>query len=159
MGVIGWRRNMMIDDKSLGMMDVSDKGVSHRTSEAEGEIWLKPETIKAIINGKIKKGDPMEVATVAGILAAKKTHELIPHCHQIPITSVTLNFQLEEDHVKATCVVAADYKTGVEMDALTGVTMALLTIWDMVKYLEKDKEGQYPITRISDVRVVTKTKG
>ncbi|MHA2429114.1 MAG: cyclic pyranopterin monophosphate synthase MoaC, partial [Candidatus Hermodarchaeia archaeon] len=75
------------------------------------------------------------------------------------ITSVTLNFQLEEDHVKATCVVAADYKTGVEMDALTGVTMALLTIWDMVKYLEKDKEGQYPITRISDVRVVTKTKG
>jgi len=149
----------MIDDKSLGMVDVSEKDVSHRTSEAEGKIWLKPETIEAIEGGKIKKGDPIEVATVAGILAAKKTHELIPHCHQIPLTSVTLKFQIERDHVKATCVVTTDYKTGVEMDALTGVAVALLTIWDMVKYLEKDTEGQYPITRISDVRVVRKSKG
>lgn len=149
----------MIDDKSLGMVDVSEKDVSHRASTAEGVIWLKPETIQAIREGKIKKGDPLEVATVAGILAAKKTHELIPHCHQIPITSVTLSFQMESDHVKTSCMVTADYKTGVEMDALTGVTVALLTIWDMVKYLEKDKGGQYPVTRISDVRVVRKTKG
>jgi cyclic pyranopterin phosphate synthase len=150
---------MMIDDKPLGMVDVSEKDVTHRTSEAEGKIRLKPETIEAINGGKIKKGDPIGVATIAGILAAKKTHELIPHCHQIPLASVNLKFQIERDHVKAACIVAADYKTGVEMDALTGVTVALLTIWDMVKYLEKDKEGQYPITRISDVRVVRKTKG
>ena len=150
---------MMIDDKPLGMVDVSEKDVIYRTSEAEGKIWIKPETIEAITGGKIKKGDPIEVATVAGILAAKKTHELIPHCHQIPLTSVNLKFQIERDHVRATCVVTAGYKTGVEMDALTGVTVALLTIWDMVKYLEKDKEGQYPITRISDVRVIRKTKG
>jgi len=150
---------MMIDNKSLGMVDVSEKDVIHRTSKAEGKIWLKSETIEAITVGKIKKGDPIEVATVAGILAAKKTHELIPHCHQIPLTSVNLKFQIERDHVRATCVVTADYKTGVEMDALTGVVTALLTIWDMVKYLEKDKEGQYPITMISDVCVVRKTKG
>jgi len=149
---------MMIYDKTLGMVDVSEKDVSHRTSEAEGKIWLTPETIEAIAGGNVKKGDPIEVATVAGILAAKKTHELIPHCHQIPLASVNLKFQVERDHLKATCEVTADYKTGVEMDALTGVTFALLTIWDMVKYLEKDKEGQYPITRIGEVRVVRKKK-
>ncbi len=105
-----------------------------------------------------KKGDPFPVAEVAGILAAKRVSELIPLCHPIPLTKVDVSFRIGEDHVEARCRVVADYKTGVEMEALTGVTVALLTLWDMVKYLEKDEEGQYPTTRITEVRVVEKRK-
>jgi len=83
---------------------------------------------------------------------------LIPHCHQIPLSTVDVTFSLEKDSVEATCLVKAKATTGVEMEALVGVSMALAVIWDMVKYLEKDEGGQYPSTRISDIRVIKKTK-
>ncbi|RJS90500.1 cyclic pyranopterin monophosphate synthase MoaC [Candidatus Bathyarchaeota archaeon] len=142
----------------LDMVDVSEKRVVHRTAEAAGRILLRKETLEAIRKGTIKKGDPFPVAEVAGILAAKRVSELIPLCHPIPLTKVDVSFRIGEDHVEARCRVVADYKTGVEMEALTGVTVALLTLWDMVKYLEKDEEGQYPTTRITEVRVVEKRK-
>jgi cyclic pyranopterin phosphate synthase len=141
------------------MIDVSGKEVVHREAEAVGRIVLKRETLEAIKAGKVKKGDPLSVAEVASILAVKRTPETIPLCHPIPITSVTTEFQLGGDRIEARCRVTADYKTGVEMEALAGVAAALLTIWDMVKYLEKDGEGQYPSTAIDGIRVVEKRKG
>lgn len=141
------------------MVDISQKPAVSRTAEAVGELWLRPETVKAIRGGQIKKGDPFAVAEIAGILAAKRTPETIPLCHHIPLSQVNIKFEVAKDHITSRCSVLANYKTGVEMEALVGVTTSLLTIWDMVKYLEKDKEGQYPYTRISNVRVTEKKKG
>ena len=90
--------------------------------------------------------------------AAKQTCLLIPHCHQIPLDTVSVGFDIHKDHIEARCLVKAQARTGVEMEALVGVTAALNTLWDMVKYLEKDGAGQYPETRISDVRVLRKEK-
>ncbi|UCH57949.1 MAG: cyclic pyranopterin monophosphate synthase MoaC [Candidatus Bathyarchaeota archaeon] len=143
----------------LKMIDVSRKEAVHREAEAVGRVVLKSGTMEAIKEKRVKKGDPLPAAEIACILAVKKTPELIPLCHPIPITSVNAEFELGEDYVEARSMVTADYKTGVEMEALTGVTVALLTIWDMVKYLEKDEAGEYPTTAITDVRVVRKRKG
>jgi len=140
------------------MVDVSEKQIVHRTAEASGKIFLKKETLEALKKGDIKKGNPFPVAEVAGILAAKKVSELIPLCHPVPLAKVDVSFKVAEGSVEARCKVIADYKTGVEMEVLTGVAVALLTLWDMVKYLEKDEEGQYPWTRITDVRVIEKRK-
>jgi cyclic pyranopterin phosphate synthase len=142
----------------IKMIDVSDKEVVHREAEATGRIRLMPETIEKIRSGRIKKGNPLPAAEVACILAVKKTPELLPLCHPIPITSVEAEFIVTEDNIEARCRVTADYKTGVEMEALTGVSTALLTIWDMVKYLEKDEDGQYPLTAITGVKVTEKRK-
>ncbi len=142
----------------MGMVDVTEKPVVHRRAEAVGKIILSPKTIKEIRAGKIKKGDPLQVAEVAAMNAAKQTHLLIPHCHQIPLDAVGVDFQLSTDTVEAKCVVKAQARTGVEMEALVGVSAALNTVWDMVKYLEKDEGGQYPNTRITDIRVVRKEK-
>lgn len=142
----------------LRMIDVSKKDIVHREAEAEGRIYLKKDTIKAIKEGRVKKGDPLAAAEISCILAVKKTPELIPLCHPIPLTSIDVNFDLEESSLRVWCRVTADYKTGVEMEALTGVTVGLLTVWDMVKYLEKDERGQYPSTSISEVRVIEKRK-
>ncbi|NOZ31252.1 MAG: cyclic pyranopterin monophosphate synthase MoaC, partial [Crenarchaeota archaeon] len=116
------------------------------------------ETIKLIQEGKIEKGDVVEAAKIAAILAVKNTPSILPYCHPIPITSVKVDVNYNQDLVKVIVEVKTTYKTGVEMEALTGVTTALLTIWDMVKKYEKDEEGQYPHTRIVDVRVVKKIK-
>jgi cyclic pyranopterin phosphate synthase len=140
------------------MVDVTDKPVVHRSADAAGRIYLLPTTIGQIKSGKIKKGDPLLVAEVAGMNAAKQTHLLIPHCHQLPLDTVGITFKISETHIEAQCLVKAQARTGVEMEALVGVTIALNTIWDMVKYLEKNAEGQYPDTRISDIRVIKKRK-
>jgi cyclic pyranopterin phosphate synthase len=145
--------------KPFGMVDITGKDTVPRTAEAIGRIILRKDTIDAIKSGKVKKGDPLAVAEIACILAVKKTPELIPMCHNIPIGSVDADFILGEDWVEASCKVTAIYKTGVEMEALTGVSVALLTIWDMVKYLEKNKEGQYPSAKITDIIVREKRKG
>ena len=100
----------------------------------------------------------LEAAKITAMSGVKQTPNLIPHCHPIPITGVTVDIDIQDNGIKVTCGVKADYKTGVEMEALTGVNCALLTIWDMVKYLEKDDTGQYPTTRIHDVRVILKEK-
>jgi cyclic pyranopterin phosphate synthase len=143
----------------LRMVDISDKEVVHREAEAVGTISLREETLVAIRDGRVRKGDPLQAAELACILAVKKTPEIVPLCHPIPITSVEADFELGQDTIQARCRVSADYKTGVEMEALVGVTAALLNIWDMVKYLEKDAEGQYPSTVITGVRVTEKRKG
>jgi cyclic pyranopterin monophosphate synthase len=142
----------------MGMVDVTEKPVVRRKAEASGRIYLSGGTMDAIKGGKIKKGDPFPVAEVAAMNAAKQTHLLIPHCHQIPLDTVRVNFRMDAHFVEAVCFVSAEAKTGVEMEALVGVTMALNTVWDMVKYLEKDQGGQYPATRITDVMVLKKEK-
>ncbi|UCB48806.1 MAG: cyclic pyranopterin monophosphate synthase MoaC [Deltaproteobacteria bacterium] len=143
----------------MGMVDVTEKPVVRRRAEAVGKIFLSPKTMAEIKAGRIKKGDPLQVAEVAAMNAAKQTHLLIPHCHQIPLDTVGVEFQLSADSVEAKCVVRAEARTGVEMEAIVGVSTALNTVWDMVKYLEKDEGGQYPTTRITDIRVVRKEKG
>ncbi|AIJ05560.1 putative molybdenum cofactor biosynthesis protein [Methanocaldococcus bathoardescens] len=140
------------------MVDISKKEDVERFCIAEGYIKLKPETIKLIKEQKIKKGNVLTTAQIAGILAVKKTYELIPMCHPIPITSVNINFEIFEDKIKAICSVKTTYKTGIEMEALTGVSIALLTIWDMVKSAEKDEYGQYKTAEIFGIRVVEKVK-
>ena len=130
-----------------------------RKAISKGEIKLKKETIKAIKEKKVKKGDVFTVARVAGLNAVKNTSMLIPMCHPVPVSAVDIDFDVRENSIICVCEVKAEYKTGVEMEALTGVTVALLTIWDMVKYVEKDEKGQYPETRIINVEVVEKVKG
>jgi len=141
------------------MIDISDKKIIMRRAKAKGEIKLKKETIKAIKEQKVKKGDVFTVARVAGLNAVKNTSMLIPMCHPVPVSAVNIDFDVRENSIICVCEVKAEYKTGVEMEALTGATVALLTIWDMVKYLEKDENGQYPGTRITNVEVVEKMKG
>lgn len=142
------------------MVDISEKESTVRTAIAEGYIKLRKETIERIKNGKIEKGDVISVAKIAAILAAKKTSELLPLCHPIPLESVNVDVELDErrEEVKVVAEIKAHYKTGVEMEALTAVSVALLTIWDMVKKYEKDEKGQYPETVIHDIRVLRKTK-
>lgn len=140
------------------MIDVSDKKEVKRIASATGKIRLKSETIELIKNNEIKKGDVLEAARVSALLAVKKTPELIPHCHPIPITGVDVNFEILDEGVKVVVEVKATAKTGVEMESLIGVSAALLTIWDMVKYLEKNREGQYPDTEITEIRVTEKIK-
>ena len=143
----------------MGMVDVTEKPIIRRQAEAAGRILLSADTIQKIGDKEIKKGDPLFVAEIGAMNAAKQTHILIPHCHQIPLDTVQVTFQVLKDSIEARCLVRAQARTGVEMEALVGVSMALNTVWDMVKYLEKDKMGQYPTTRITDIRVVRKEKG
>jgi len=150
---------MSSEKSGIKMIDVGQKPDVQRTATAKGEIRLKPSTIELIKKGKTKKGDVLSAAQLAAIMAVKKTPEFIPLCHPIPITRVDVDFEIEEGRVTCHCSVCAHYKTGVEMEALCGVTAALLTIWDMTKYLEKDENGQYPTTRIESIEVVEKVKG
>ncbi len=143
----------------MGMVDISEKEIVPRRAVAEGFIRLRKETLEKIRRGEIKKGDPFEVSRVAAFLAVKSTPKIIPHCHPIPIEFVGVSFEVEEEGIRVKCEVKARAKTGVEMEALTGVSVALLTLWDMVKYLEKDERGQYPWTRISEIKVLEKVKG
>lgn len=140
------------------MMDISGKEPQLRTARARGEIRLKSETVVAIKEGGIIKGDVLGTAQTAAILAVKNTPDLIPLCHPIPINSVTVEFNVVENKISCECEVKANYKTGVEMESLAGVSIALLTIWDMVKYLEKDEHGQYPTTKIGQIEVLSKVK-
>ncbi len=140
------------------MVNITEKPFSVRTAQAVGDVVLKSETVELVRTGKTKKGNVIAVSETAGIIAAKKTSEIIPLCHQIPLSSVSIAFDFLEDRIRAKCEVAATYATGVEMEALVGVTTALLSVWDMVKYLEKDEHGQYPTSRIEGIRVMRKEK-
>ncbi len=141
------------------MIDITGKPQVYREAIARGSIKLRGETIEAIKAGKVKKGDVFTVAKVAAVHAVKDTPRIIPYCHPIPITAVDVDFAVEGDRVVVEVAVRTTSQTGVEMEALTGVSAALLTIWDMVKYLEKDESGNYPTTRIENVMVVRKVKG
>ncbi len=148
----------MFAEKDVKMVDITSKKEVYREAIASGKIILKKETLEKIAKGEIEKGNVFNVATVAAILAVKRTWELIPLCHPIPITNVGVDFAMNESSIVVKVVVKTTAKTGVEMEALTGVTTALLTIWDMVKKYEKDEKGQYPFTRIVDVKVESKIK-
>lgn len=143
----------------IKMIDVSGKETVYRQATAIGSIKLKKTTIQTIKEKGIKKGDPLTMGETAAILAVKKTPELIPLCHNIPIGKVDVSYTFTEDSVEARCTVVTNAQTGVEMEALMGVTTALLNIWDMTKYLEKDENGQYPDAVITDIKVLEKRKG
>lgn len=136
------------------MVDVSEKSVTDRTAIACGEVQMKPETFSLIRDGAIKKGDVLTVAQIAGIQAAKRTHELIPLCHPLPINQVEVDLRLD-DHlpgVVITATVKVAGKTGVEMEALTAVSVAALTVYDMAKAVEKTM-------KIQNIRLVEKHGG
>lgn len=140
------------------MVDIGGKDHVQRRARASGFIKLHKDTVKRIKNGEIPKGDVLSVSQTAAILAVKYTPEIVPLTHPIPITKVNVDFELLDDGVEAEVEVGSRGQTGVEMEALTGVSAALLTIWDMVKGFEKDEEGQYPDTEIKDIRVLEKVK-
>ncbi len=143
----------------MTMVDVSAKPEVTREASASGKIKLKPETITLIRTGKIAKGDPLYAAKIAGILAAKKCSELVPLCHPLPLTKVEVDAKLADaETVEVLALVKTRAQTGVEMEALTAVSVALLTVWDMTKQYEKDAAGQYPSTAITDIHVVKKLK-
>ena len=136
---------------NANMVDVGDKDIVKRTAEASGKIYLSKETLKLIEENNIKKGDVISVARIAGIMGAKHTSELIPLCHNISIEKVSLDFTLEEDGIVIKSYCRCSYKTGIEMEALTAVSVAALTIWDMCKAVDKNM-------RISDITLLSKTK-
>ncbi|MGD9130178.1 MAG: cyclic pyranopterin monophosphate synthase MoaC [Candidatus Bathyarchaeota archaeon] len=143
----------------MSMVDVSAKPEVYREAKAKGSIKLKSETLLLIREGKVEKGDPFEVAKVAGVLAAKSTSSLIPLCHTLPLTSVEVKLQIVGDsEVEAEATVKTRAQTGVEMEALAAAATALLTVWDMTKQYEKDADGQYPSTSIQNLHVVRKVK-
>jgi len=141
------------------MVEIGGKPDVRRVAVAEGRIRLREETIRRLREGQIEKGDALTTAQIAGILAAKRTPSIIPLCHPIPITNVKIDFRIEGREVVVTAEVRSVGKTGVEMEALTAASAALLTIWDMTKQYEKDESGQYPETAIREIRVIRKVKG
>jgi cyclic pyranopterin phosphate synthase len=127
-----------IDDQGAArMVDVSAKPITARTATAEGHIALNPAALAAIRDASAAKGDVIATARIAGIMAAKRTAELIPLCHPLPLASVNLAFAITADGITATATAATTAQTGVEMEAMTAVSVALLTIYDMVKALDK----------------------
>lgn len=141
------------------MVDITEKVEIQRSAIAQGSIKLSKLTLERIKFGTIEKGNVLSTARIAAIFAVKNTYEIIPLCHQIPITGIDINFSFSDDELIATIEIKSFGKTGVEMEAITGVSVALLTIWDMVKSLEKDDTGNYPYTSIKDIKVIEKIKG
>ena len=150
----------MNDDSRIMMIDITQKPDVVRVAKAEGEIHLKKETIQAIKEKEIKKGDVFTAAELAVINAVKKTSELILLAHPIQITGIKVSLDLIEKQtsLKLGVEVRSIGKTGVEIEAIMGVMTGLLTVFDMCKYLEKDERGQYLKTNISNIRVIEKTK-
>ncbi|RZN33454.1 MAG: cyclic pyranopterin monophosphate synthase MoaC [Methanosarcinales archaeon] len=159
-----------IRDDHAAMVDISEKDVVCRRAVATGRIWLRRGTVAAIQAGSVEKGNVLATARVAAITAIKETSRIIPMCHQIPITGIDVDFEVVgggggdadgqevTNAITAIVVVSSVGRTGVEMEALCGVSVALLTIWDMVKSAEKDESGNYPDTGISSIRVLEKVK-
>lgn len=140
------------------MVDISPKEVVTREATAVGRLRLRADTARRLREGKIEKGDPISIAEVAATLAAKNTSQLIPMCHNIPLSKIETSASVGENFIEAEARVKATAKTGVEMEALVAVTMYLLNIWDMVKKVEKDDHGQYPETWIEFIKVKEKLK-
>lgn len=135
---------------NISMVDVSAKDISRRTASAHAFVAMPREVLEALPNNK--KGNPLEVARIAGIMAAKKTAELIPLCHPLPLSHIGVEFQLNEEGIEITATAATAAQTGVEMEALTAACVAALTIYDMTKALNKGIE-------ISEVYLLEKTGG
>ena len=124
------------------MVDVTEKQITHREATATGKIRVSRPVMEAVLAGTVKKGDVLGVARVAGIMAVKRTSDLIPMCHPLPLTGCSVDFEIDEENleIKAICTAKTDSKTGVEMEVLTGVQVALLTIYDMCKAIDKRME-------------------
>jgi len=144
--------------EQVRMVEITQKKDVTRIAKARGHIRLRPETVKKIRMRDVEKGNVLVVAKTAGILAAKQTPIIVPLCHPIPITKVSIDAKMEDSGVTVTSEVVSVGKTGVEMEALTALSAALLTIWDMVKKYEKDDFGQYPDTAITDIHIIKKEK-
>lgn len=140
------------DEGSARMVDVGAKAVTARQAIASGRITMSPDAAAAIRAGSVQKGDVLAVARVAGIMAAKKTSDLIPLCHPLPLSKVEIDLALDATGVTATATAATAGQTGVEMEALTAVSVTLLTIYDMAKALDKHMT-------IGDIRLIAKTGG
>lgn len=140
-------------------VDISGKPVVYREATATGRIRLKRKTLNLIRKGRLEKGDPLQLASTMAIVAAKQTPALVALCHQLRIERIEPKVKVGEDWVEVTVKVAAHEKTGVEMEALAAVSVALLNVWDVVKAYEKDSKGQYPVTSIESIRVTKKVKG
>ena len=147
-----------LTETGVHMVEVGTKPQQRRTAIASGKIYLQKETIEMIKNAEIKKGNVLTTAQIAGIQAVKKTSDMIPLCHPLNLSGIEVEFEIGETDITATCECRMTGQTGVEMEAITGVSVALLTIWDMTKAVEKDENGQYPNTRISDIKVLKKEK-
>lgn len=142
-----------IDERGAArMVDVADKAVTHRVAVAEAVISMRPETLAMIVEGRAPKGDVFAVARVAGIQAAKRASDLIPLCHPLPLTAVTVDLAAEDSAVRITATAETDGKTGVEMEALTAAAVAALALYDMCKAVDRGME-------IGDVRLLSKSGG
>ncbi len=148
------RLSHLNDRGEARMVDVSGKAVSQRTARAQGFVAMAAETLRLIESGTAKKGDVLATARIAGIMAAKKTHDLIPLCHPLPITKATVDFESSQQPpgIRVSAEVKVTGQTGVEMEALTAVTVACLTIYDMVKAVDR-------ALSFSDIRLVEKMGG
>lgn len=140
------------DQGRAKMVDVSDKDITARTAKAYGVVYMNAETIEMIKSGGIKKGDVLSVAQVGGIMAAKRTSEIIPMCHPVMTTGIDINFTVNEKSVEIESTVKCKGETGVEMEALTAVSAAALTIYDMCKAVQKD-------IVIGEIKLLEKTGG
>ena len=140
-------------------VDVSEKPVVYREATATGRIRLKKSTLDLIRKGKLEKGDAVSLASMMAIVAAKQTPRIVALCHQLMIEKIEPSVSVGKDGVEVKVKVVAHEKTGVEMEALTAVSVALLNVWDVVKSYEKDARGQYPTTKIEMIRVTKKVKG
>lgn len=147
-----------MNKKIDGVVDISSKEIVKRSATATGIVRLSKQSINAITNKTVKKGDVLEASTIAAIQAVKETPRIIPHCHPIPLEGCTVNWEVLSDSLRCTVDVVAHYKTGIEMEAITGVCAGLLCALDMVKSFEKDADGQYPNSEICEVKIVKKYK-
>ncbi len=147
-----------LTDTGVHMVEVGDKPLEKRIAIAEGSIYLHKKTIEMIVDNNIKKGNVLTTAQIAGINAIKNTSNLIPLCHPLSISNIEIEFKIKKYEIISTATVKTTGQTGVEMEAITGVSVSLLTIWDMVKSVEKDEDGQYPDTHISNIKVIKKEK-
>jgi cyclic pyranopterin monophosphate synthase len=144
-----------IDDSGAALMvDVSDKETTKRTAVARGRVVMEPATLALIESGEAKKGDVLATARIAGIMAAKRTHELIPLCHPLALSQIVVDLELDRDasSVEVTATVRLSARTGVEMEALTAVSVACLTIYDMVKAVDRGM-------KVTDIRLIHKSGG
>ena len=141
-----------------GIVDISGKKVIKRVATATGQLKLTKESIDAINTNQVKKGNVIEASTIAAIQAVKETPRIIPHCHPIPLEGCNVDWEISDTVLHCTVTVTANYKTGIEMEAITGVCAGLLCALDMVKSYEKDNDGQYPDSEISQVKIISKYK-
>jgi cyclic pyranopterin monophosphate synthase len=140
------------EDGNAKMVDVGDKKVTRRKAVASGKVFMKPDTVKAIREGAVKKGDVLAVARIAGIQTAKKTSDLIPLTHPLPIDHLSVDFKIKAECIEIICEASVEAKTGVEMEALCAVSGAALCIYDMAKAIDK-------AMIISDIKLLSKSGG